>query len=137
MKDNPTLYKGRWHCSDHLKIASITSQPPQPERHRQDASLQSQLPNRNTIRILALVHALECQRKEPPNFSAIQKHQLGNINPTMLNDHLDQLVSVAFLSRIEAGKRILFQVTEPGKSFIENLPEEWSGLQAAKKRLIL
>jgi len=93
------------------------------------------LPNRTTIRILALVHAFQCQRKKPPNFSTIQKHQLGNLNPAMLAVHLNQLISVGFLSRNNIGKKVVFQVTDSGKSFIVNLPEEWSGLQAAKKRL--
>lgn len=96
---------------------------------------ESQLPNRNTIRILALVQALECQRKELPNFSVIQKHQPGNLNAVMLGVHLKQLISVGFLSRINLGKKVVFQVTDPGKSFIENLPEEWSGLKAAKKHV--
>jgi predicted transcriptional regulator len=102
----------------------------------EDSQSESQLPNKNTFRILALVHALECQRKEPPNFTAIQKHQRGNLNPAMLGMHLKELISVDYTARSEAGKRVIFQVTGSGKSFVESLPEKWSGLQAAKKRLM-
>lgn len=102
----------------------------------EDVQTESQLPNKNTIRILALVHAFQCQRKQPPNFSAIQKHQSGNLNPAMLKHHLDHLVTIGYLSRNEVGKRVIYQATQQGKFFIENLPEKWSNLQATKKRLM-
>jgi DNA-binding HxlR family transcriptional regulator len=100
------------------------------------AQAEPHLPNKTTIRILALVHAFQCQRKTPPNFSTIQKHQPGNLNAVRLKNHLDQLVSVGFISRNSVGKNVIFQITDSGKSFIENLPDEWSGLQATKKRLM-
>lgn len=99
------------------------------------AQSESHLPNKTTIEILASIHAFQCQENKPPNFSMVYKHQRGSLNPVQLKRHLDQLISVGYLTRANVGKSVIYQVTDAGTSFIENLPEVWSGLQRAKKKL--
>jgi hypothetical protein len=96
----------------------------------------SHLPNKNTFKILSLVYVLQSKLKGAPNRAAIQKHQTGNLNPALLGLHLDELKAVNYLLCENVGKRVLFQLTEQGRIFIENLPEKWSGLQETKKRLM-